>query len=1076
MHTKTYILLILCLLSLVKKVQSQENNDNIIYFKECFSGKKYTEASEIGNSILLSNNNSLGNEDQLRLLHQTLLAHSYSKGLANAYDFIINLQKQSADTLFSNYLRLYKGTLSIAIGQRQQAKKIFKQLLDENDTVFLHDSIKAKIFHNLSVIYSYEEKRKIHLDYMTRSYELEKKLIKNYPNYANFNVSTLAYVTTLYDRYKQFEKANQVFKEALALDFNKKISLTNHSLYGTYVDFLIDMGYESKAKHYFKLLEEFYINQSPYFRNDLAKLYKDISINNAYQNNFTNAILYSNKALALIPLNKSTLNTRYSSLNWLSYIYFQLGQNDKSIYYMHRFVEECKGLDQYLLAEAYTSASNTLSQQYKDEQAYSYLDSAKHLYYNILKLPKSLKFENNLAWGYLRLEQFNQSLYHYERVTSIMEKNGNYTTYAIWDNMYEKAFCHIKLKHYNKAKKLLTEANSAMLNTYPHLLDIQSNAQSSRFGKLYRKINISLAQCLYEQFEKTNNIEFLKEAMTFIDRADKALEHLRSKQSFDRDRLVTGESFYDFTLQSAKVAMALFDTTKEDKYLRKAFEYVQKGKSYALLQGINDKKYKLNSGVPLEWINELNHNKERFDFFEQRHTNELFNEENDSILLIELNGNMSHRMAKIDSLNELIQKSYPKYKKLKNTTQYIGINEIQNRLSSNQVVIDYYHTDKELFRFVINKNTYYCDIITLDEYFNKNFTKVLNELSSPFIGQKPVAKIQEYAAAAYSLYQVLLGDISQNIEGKELIIVPHAELSYLPFETLLTEDYSRKKPCFKEYPWLLKRQSITYSYNTALLPTFAKQLSSFNQVLAFAPEYTGSRSTDSIDLRSNQALDTILSPLNGALKEIEAINKSFNSDAYIGASANKENFIRSMQENSILHLAMHSLNDEIQPFNSQMIFASSDSTSGSFKAKEIYNYAITSPLTILSSCSTGSGQGMKGEGLLSLARAFTFAGVESQIMTLWPVNDESGANLIERFYKQLKSGKRKDDALRNSKLNYINSAGSIKSHPYYWGNYVLSGNTNPIKQKTPKGIFIYLLAFAILSVAFLYFYDRRKRS
>jgi len=119
---------------------------------------------------------------------------------------------------------------------------------------------------------------------------------------------------------------------------------------------------------------------------------------------------------------------------------------------------------------------------------------------------------------------------------------------------------------------------------------------------------------------------------------------------------------------------------------------------------------------------------------------------------------------------------------------------------------------------------------------------------------------------------------------------------------------------------------------------------------------------------------------------------------------------------------------------------------------------------------------MKGEGLLSLARAFTFAGVESQIMTLWPVNDESGANLIERFYKQLKSGKRKDDALRNSKLNYINSAGSIKSHPYYWGNYVLSGNTNPIKQKTPKGIFIYLLAFAILSVAFLYFYDRRKRS
>jgi len=1066
----------MCLLGVVKKIHCQENNNNIIYFTKCFSDGNYDSASEIGNNILLSTNYKLSNEEKLRLLHNTLLAYAYSSGLNSAYNFIVKLEKQTTDNLIANYIKLYKATFSINIGQRQRAKNIFKQLLDENDSAFLHDSVKAKIYHNLSVIYSYEEKRTLQLDYMTRSYELEKKLLKNYPNYSNFNLSTDVYATTLYDRYKQFEKANEVFKDALNLPFNKNISIVNHSLYEGYVDFLINMGFESKAKHYFKLLEEFYQSQSPYLKKDLAKLYLTTGSYYADQNNFTNAILYINKALAIIPLNKETLHTRYNSLNSLSGIYHKLGQNEQSIYYMLRCIEECKNINQRLLAIAYTAAANMLARQYKDELAYAYIDSAKHLYYNTLKLPINLRFENNLAWSYFRLAQFNQSLFHYERVTLIMQENSNYTNYAIWDNTFEKAQCHLKLKNYEKAEEFLREANTEMLSTYPHLLDLKSNAHASRFGKLYRSINISLAQCLYEQFKTTNNITLLKQAMTFIHRADKALEYLRNNQKFDRDRLVTGETFYDFTLSSTKVTMALYHHTKEEEYLHKAFEFVQKGKSYALLQGINDKKYKLNSGVPLKLINELNHFKERYDFYEQRYNNILFSEEKDSILLTQLGLDMSHKMAKIDSINDLIRKTYPTYSKLKKQTDFIDINEIQNRLSTNQVVIDYYQTKKELFRFTIDKKSYLCDIISINDTFQHNLSQVVEEISSPFIGQKKVSQLQEYAGAAHGLYQVLLGDISHIIEGKELIIVPHAQLSYLPFETLLTEDYSNKKPCFKTYPWLLKKQSVTYSYNTALLPNYKKKPSMFEQVMAFAPQYTGSSSTDSIDLSFHQALDSILSPLKGAIKELQAINKLFKSDAYIGSNATKDNFIRSMQNNDILHLAMHSLNDEIQPFNSQMVFSSTDSTTGSFMAKEIYNYAISSPLTVLSSCSTGSGQGIKGEGLLSIARAFTYAGVEAQIMTLWPVNDESGANLIERFYKQLKSGQRKDVALRQSKINYLNSAGAIKSHPYYWANYVLSGNTNPVKQKTPTGTFIYLLAFALISVILFYYIDKRKRS
>ena len=928
----------------------------------------------------------------------------------------------------------------------------------------------------MALIYTKEEKRLERLEYLTKSFELEKKILIHSTNYENYNLSVSTFASTLFRDYKQFEEAYRIFRDALTLPFNEKINELNHSLYSNYIDLLLKMGMDNKAVNQSKKLIAFYSQEGKFYNDALARLYIQLSLNYRLKNDYTKTIYYATKVLSSTEVNIRNQDLRSSANATLTTAYYEMQQYDKMRYYIFKDIEECKQTDPKLLADAYLYAGRHFATTFEDDLAYAYIDSAKHLYYNQLNLPYNRNIENNIALAYLELEQYTQCLHHLDNVSRVMKGNANYTNYFYWNNDFEKAKCYTKLNQLNRSKNLLIKTNASMRQKYPHLMDQASSIQGSQIGGLYRKITIGLVENLFLQYENSKDAQLLKEASTYIHEADNALDFLRTKQHYDRDRLVTGALYFDFTLQSTKVNIALYEITGEDKYLHQAFEFVQKGKSYALLQGVSEKRYKLNSGIPLKTINKLNKTKEQYDRLEKRYDDALLSNEIDSGLVANLNEKMGACISTIDSINAAIKETFPTYQLEKAKAPYLRLDEIQQRLGPNQIIFDYYQTDNLLYRFAINKTHYQCDAIKLDKQFEKNLQLVIQEVSTPFIGQHSVKHIQNFANASHQLYKTLISDIDSLIQGKELIIVPHAELSYLPFEILLTEDYSTEIPKFKNYPWLIKDQIISYSYNTAMLKNYTSEPKVFNKVLAFSPNYTGKLSVDSINLQTDAFLDTILKPLQGTKKEIAAIQESFSTNSFLNSKATKENFIAAMQNNDILHLAMHSLNDELNPFNSQLVFATKDSVSGSFKASEIYNYNINSPLIVLSSCSTGSGRKKKGEGLLSLARAFTYTGSDAQVMTLWPVNDVSGAKITELFYKRLSESKRKNKALQESKLEYLATADAIKSHPYYWANYVLAGNTQPIKQKMPKGIFVYLLAFAMLSVVILFLYDKRKRN
>jgi CHAT domain-containing protein/Tfp pilus assembly protein PilF len=105
-------------------------------------------------------------------------------------------------------------------------------------------------------------------------------------------------------------------------------------------------------------------------------------------------------------------------------------------------------------------------------------------------------------------------------------------------------------------------------------------------------------------------------------------------------------------------------------------------------------------------------------------------------------------------------------------------------------------------------------------------------------------------------------------------------------------------------------------------------------------------------------------------------------------------------------------------------------------------------LVVLSACETGIGDVQNGEGVYGLRRAFVLAGADSEMMSLWKVNDEATRDLMSGFYQNLKSGMGRSEALRQIQLKMIKTPDH--HHPFFWAAFILSGDWRPLSSLSPN--------------------------
>lgn len=293
------------------------------------------------------------------------------------------------------------------------------------------------------------------------------------------------------------------------------------------------------------------------------------------------------------------------------------------------------------------------------------------------------------------------------------------------------------------------------------------------------------------------------------------------------------------------------------------------------------------------------------------------------------------------------------------------------------------------------------------------------------------------------------------------LISPDGELSLIPFEALvdekgsyLVQNYSFAYLTSGRDLLRMKVARASKSKDLVIANPLFGELPSGALAAAKRPEKLAMRKS----LTSTRNLsETYFAPLSGSLQEARSIQALFPDSVFLTGTAATEAALKQAQAPRILHIATHGFFLSEPPatsgappqnplLRSGLALANANShgnnnangDDGILTALEASGLNLWgTKLVVLSACDTGLGEVKNGEGVYGLRRAFVLAGSDSLLMSLWSVSDYSTRRLMTDYYKNLKQGQGRGEALRKVQLHLL--ADNPKLHPFYWANFIQIG-------------------------------------
>lgn len=386
-----------------------------------------------------------------------------------------------------------------------------------------------------------------------------------------------------------------------------------------------------------------------------------------------------------------------------------------------------------------------------------------------------------------------------------------------------------------------------------------------------------------------------------------------------------------------------------------------------------------------------------------------------------------------------IERSYPAYYQLKYDTKVSTVEQVQRELlNEKNALVEFFVGENHIFTFVVTAKDIQVYQQAKSSDFEKNIAQLKMALKTP-TGEQTV--FEGFTAAAWYFYQQLMQPVVVQLNPtiEQLIIVPDGQLNYLPFQTFIRHqaDGRYQEARYDTLSYLVQDFTLSYAYSSTLLLEMGKARDNKKQPVqefgGFAPVFRGEEGQQ----RGTEQLASLVN----SWKEVTQIDSIVNGVVFLEEAANKKTFLDRVADYRILHLATHAAVNDSFPSNSRIHFYDDFLTVG-----EIYNLPLSAELAVLSACETGTGRLQKGEGLMSLARAFAYSGCPSLVTSLWQVDDEQTAEVMIDFYEGLYQGQAKDVALRQAQLAYLkNSYQSYQhKHPFYWASFVIVGNVEGV--------------------------------
>ncbi len=325
---------------------------------------------------------------------------------------------------------------------------------------------------------------------------------------------------------------------------------------------------------------------------------------------------------------------------------------------------------------------------------------------------------------------------------------------------------------------------------------------------------------------------------------------------------------------------------------------------------------------------------------------------------------------------------------------------IQALIKNDETLIEYYTSERDLIVFILDQKNIQAIKTPLNDLY-RNISLFRKSLVTP--------DSSEYLRWSYKLYSQLIEPAGDFISGRQLTIVPHGRLHYLPFSALNDGG-----------GYLIQR------YETRILPSAT--------VLIYLKEREISNDARALIL-GNPDLKNPEYDLVFTQHEAVSISKKFQNPTVLLRTDATETYIKqNAAKYNILHFASHGAFNDGKPLESALLLAPDNQNDGVLTVGELYSLKFNAGLVTLSACETGLGKIAGGDDVVGFTRGFFYAGASTIVTSLWKVDDKATKDLMVKFYENIPQ-KGMLHALRTAQLHIKNQY----HHPYYWAPFSLAG-------------------------------------
>jgi CHAT domain-containing protein len=862
-----------------------------------------------------------------------------------------------------------------------------------------------------------------------------------------------------------YQTAKRIWTE-LNGEWSEDVSNCYHGLGNIYKYY--KFNFHEAEKCYEKAL---LIREKIHFKDSsvLYKNYYSLAATNRSQRDFDKALSYGAKTLEVA----NKLERIEMGNGMVANIYRDMGESSLAKkYYLKALALNEKTKDLESRAWYYLCLGETFKNDGLLSEALQYFKKAYALY-------TTSKVEDQGLFIRLLIKMIDTHSLNNDHVVFTKMVRETFQQLSSLDRLQSREAAEVWLvigDHYSRSRSYDSAIffyQKALMASVPsfHSKNFLQNPSEEKIGNSYyvTEILAKKALVLKRIFTKTSDAEYLRQSLSCLKLAEKLLSKQRNTLDMEEAKWQFLNENYDLY---EDIISGIYEGQKSlhpDTVNHLVFKYFEQSKARSLADALGETE-RTTQISSQDSLFQRHAELKRKLFGVQDLINKVLEGKEDSSKISRLREEVINLDQSIQSSKFAIEDKYPGYFNVKYGYRTVPLQEVQKVMQNKkQVLLEYFWGNESVYGLGISDESIYFRRVGSADSINAIVNNLLLHLNEERASMSREF-FQSFTSNAHQLHKILVQPFMPLMSKRSRIqIIPDGSISQVPFEILLEEKYDDDQVNYRTLKYMIKSYTIGYAYSSSMLVQKATKRRIVN------PKLLGIGFTGDQQLR---AADPRLEELEGAEQELEALEKRFATGKFlIGNEATESNFKTLAPDFDIIHLAIHGRGDVQKDFAASLYFRQKyDSLDdGELHAYELYGLKLRALMAVLSSCESGLGKGYKGEGMISMASAFTYSGCENILMSLWKVNDQASTTLMDDFYEELLKGQTIDEALRTSKLNYLGTADELTADPKIWAPLVAYGSLGQVFQNNRNSTLLFIVLSTLLVLSLFLFYKLFKK-